>query len=1068
MQSQINKVTTSLKNNEPHMIFQQPFSQFHNAGEYGGIKLTKRLLKNAVFAYMLTREDYFQASFQYVYDEGIQADHTHKFADVIHTQGWRGKTMTASYTIMSQKGLVCCNRLTYTKGNEELRQLIQDIKECRTVSNAGPLKVFSSDCLNLDGSLWKTVFPELNEGVVPYQPIDNNLPMLGIDPDSFIYLDTASKMNATALAIMNDYPEGERIIYGLDTECCWGENGVRLMQVSFPPVNGVEQKVHLFDFNAANIGKENFPTRVKQMLLRSDFIPTGRAIGTDCTRLHDTMGVRIQCWIELRTLALALFPTLTATGLADLVRFILKANLDKDGQRGDYSKIPLPYKLKLYAALDAYVSRRLYEILASKLPSPYSDIIYKGPDVCSLDQIRYAELYLGGKTVAKCSIIYVGQKGSLETRKWGKTTVTPGKVLVRIDEVWHQNVHPPMSYVSNEEGVPSWKKGEVVLQDLLGQEILVNISQLVITVCGVEGTVTGDFLQRSATNNSAAHDSTVDNNSTIESNKEDPFLVFLDNLENTFDCEEDYRSRQKEDIFHQFKILLDLISKKEPLRNTISRLVIHATFIFHDEDFSKIEDYLQRIKGFDQNDSGYLQKVMDHFYFNREWWREHCRMYIAKSENHAARLQKVVQAMKTDPELAKLLTPEVQQYFENFIVKALKGEFEEQDDVVLFIKRGEDAHGLPLYYRLRGTVRTENLHQKMKAAIGPWNVGPQTAHMMLVLICYRYNVKTRIKRCGANNFGHCELYYIDRIQNRLQEIFNVLAWPRHVNQSLFRGKKDMTSVGIGPLTYDPKYVEQSDEPAPCLKGDRWFMAKQMRLKYPILHIGSIAEIKIFNEFMKTHTLTAANLRKLAEIYKNMANGIDVFYKLPSMLKSYAKTWAKNSDIQVKEQALVSSITILMGELFCTRMSEEICQNMPPTIAAKNMAVQNDLNQMRVSVEREEENNERQLETATQLFVGGFQATDQRMYIPSNFNLAPVPISERRCAWFPDCQKPQAQCGGYKKELCIDFKHQIHNNDFIEENKRKKDEYDKKKKALKAREKRKEVKRRRLLELSSTT
>lgn len=65
----------------------------------------------------------------------------------------------------------------------------------------------------------------------------------------------------------------------------------------------------------------------------------------------------------------------------------------------------------------------------------------------------------------------------------------------------------------------------------------------------------------------------------------------------------------------------------------------------------------------------------------------------------------------------------MQEYFDNFILKALRGEFEEQNGVVLFIKRGEDSNGLPLYFRLRGTVRTENLHQKMKMAIGPWNIG---------------------------------------------------------------------------------------------------------------------------------------------------------------------------------------------------------------------------------------------------------------------------------------------------------------------------------------------------------
>ena len=77
-------------------------------------------------------------------------------------------------------------------------------------------------------------------------------------------------------------------------------------------------------------------------------------------------------------------------------------------------------------------------------------------------------------------------------------------------------------------------------------------------------------------------------------------------------------------------------------------------------------------------------------------------------------------------------------------------------------------------------------------------------------------------RCGATGFGHCELHLIDRIQNRLQSNFNILAWPRHRNISHFKGKSDMISVGIGPLTYNDDYIIQSNEPDEFLKGDKNF------------------------------------------------------------------------------------------------------------------------------------------------------------------------------------------------------------------------------------------------------
>ena len=82
------------------------------------------------------------------------------------------------------------------------------------------------------------------------------------------------------------------------------------------------------------------------------------------------------------------------------------------------------------------------------------------------------------------------------------------------------------------------------------------------------------------------------------------------------------------------------------------------------------------------------------------------------------------------------------------------------------------------------------------------------------------------------------------------------------------------------------------------------------------------EIKIFNEFMKNHSLMTTNLKKLAEVFKNSANGRDVFYKLPTMLKSYSKTWAKNSEIKAMEQALVPGINTLLQNFFCSHTSEE--------------------------------------------------------------------------------------------------------------------------------------------------
>ena len=198
--------------------------------------------------------------------------------------------------------------------------------------------------------------------------------------------------------------------------------------------------------------------------------------------------------------------------------------------------------------------------------------------------------------------------------------------------------------------------------------------------------------------------------------------------------------------------------------------------------------------------------------------------------------------------MKKYYSNEVRRYLEDLEEKASRGYFEEIHDVIMYRRVSKDKHGLPLYIRFRGTVRCENIHQKMKVAIGPWGVGARTAHFLLVILCHRYNVKSGVRRCGHHDFGHCELDLIDRIQIRHRELYGVTIYPRHENGLDFLGNENMISVGIGPLSYSDQYVKKG-EPHANLKGDLKFLASQMNLELPPLPVASRKEIKIFTEHM---------------------------------------------------------------------------------------------------------------------------------------------------------------------------------------------------------------------------
>ena len=126
--------------------------------------------------------------------------------------------------------------------------------------------------------------------------------------------------------------------------------------------------------------------------------------------------------------------------------------------------------------------------------------------------------------------------------------------------------------------------------------------------------------------------------------------------------------------------------------------------------------------------------------------------------------------------------------------------------------------------RKNGSVCNENYHQMMKNAIGRWSIGAETSNNIILLLTFCYNINIGIFVCGEHNFGHLWIDLIDCVQNRVQDLFNVLIYPRHRNISYFTPIPEFAPVGIRPVTLLPDYV-YIGEPADYLKGDLLFLAK---------------------------------------------------------------------------------------------------------------------------------------------------------------------------------------------------------------------------------------------------
>ena len=205
-------------------------------------------------------------------------------------------------------------------------------------------------------------------------------------------------------------------------------------------------------------------------------------------------------------------------------------------------------------------------------------------------------------------------------------------------------------------------------------------------------------------------------------------------------------------------------------------------------------------------------------------------------------------------------------------------------------------------------------------ALGPWGLGVKTAHFVLLLLCFRYNVTSGIARCGNHDFGHFWLYLVDQIQLRIQELYNVQVYPNHANMLPFDYEVDHVAVGIGPLSYLPEYVT-SGPPHPLLKGDIKFLAERMHLTLPPLPISSSTEKKIFNELVALNPgPSARDFREWATIFLSKSDGKSIFPKLPCMLKCHYNKWKQNSLIILAETSMKDSYATILNDLACVMVS----------------------------------------------------------------------------------------------------------------------------------------------------
>ena len=183
-------------------------------------------------------------------------------------------------------------------------------------------------------------------------------------------------------------------------------------------------------------------------------------------------------------------------------------------------------------------------------------------------------------------------------------------------------------------------------------------------------------------------------------------------------------------------------------------------------------------------------------------------------------------------------------------------------------------------------------------------------------------------------------------------------------------------------------------------------AEQMEVKCPPLPPSGWKEMKILNEYYIKHpNATNKDFEALAMEFLHRADGVDIFPKLPAMLKADFGRWNKTSRIKMTVRALDDhGYTALLKNFSSRRTSDG------SLLHFNEMQIEDSSDDFILPLDEDP--------LEAQQYVPPVAAPFQREQIPMEAQpSASTERTLRRCAWFPCCNKRVWECGGFRKKSC---------------------------------------------------
>lgn len=228
---------------------------------------------------------------------------------------------------------------------------------------------------------------------------------------------------------------------------------------------------------------------------------------------------------------------------------------------------------------------------------------------------------------------------------------------------------------------------------------------------------------------------------------------------------------------------------------------------------------------------------------------------------------------------------------------------------------------------------------------------------------------------------------------RARELFGANIFPRHQNVSAFKAKEDFVSVGIGPLSFDTRFVEKGD-PDERLTGDALFLAQALGVKKPPMPVSDPVEKKMFNDKLSRRPKpTESDFANWSEQYLRDSDCKRIFPKHPLMLHAHYK--------KSKETAEIKACKAMLGKDYNEFIAELNRRKVPSSDAGGAEVADLVADQME------------QPTAEAVMHVPSLVAAGQTAYVSTKVGSRP----HQDCYYYPFCKQDANVCRGIRKGKC---------------------------------------------------